>query len=228
MEKIYFDKDTYIWKTKLNLKNLKIELLKECDKCISLNKDFLTTDAYTYSVKFVDSIDSPIPRYCLSSKTKKIQKINKLDFVVEFAINNCDKIYKSENKNWNMINLGTWINIIRSKNPVQVEFKNDELKNNIIYHTHSDMNAEINTFIPNYTYVYYIQMPDIMNGDDGVLYFKSENGKEYWILPEEDDLIIMPGNMPHSPSNAPNSMVDRIVLAGNVGFEMVKIEKTLF
>jgi hypothetical protein len=71
-------------------------------------------------------------------------------------------------------------------------------------------------------------MPNVMNEEDGVLYFKGENGKDYWIRPEEDDLIIMPGNMPHSPNNAPNSIVDRIVLAGNVGFEMVKTKKTLF
>ena len=66
-----------------------------------------------------------------------------------------------------------------------------------------------------------------MNGEDGVLYFKGSNGNEYWIRPEEDDLIIMDADMPHSPNNAPDSTIDRIVLAGNVGFEMIKKEKSL-
>jgi hypothetical protein len=70
-------------------------------------------------------------------------------------------------------------------------------------------------------------MPDVMNGDDGVLYFRGKNKKEYWIRPEEDDLIIMEGDMPHAPNNAPNSTLDRIVLAGNVGFEFLKNFKSI-
>jgi hypothetical protein len=70
-------------------------------------------------------------------------------------------------------------------------------------------------------------MPDVMDGEDGVLYFKGKNKKEYWIRPEEDDLIIMEGDMPHAPNNAPNSIIDRIVMAGNVGFDFIKKEKTI-
>jgi hypothetical protein len=227
MKKIYFDKDTYIWKTKLNLKHLKIELLKECDKLISRNKEVVKNDVFSYFVEFVDRIDRPSPSSGLSSKTKKIKKTNNMDIVVEFGIDSCNEIYKSENKNWNIINSQAWINVIRAQNPVQSEFQQYGLKN-VIYHTHSDINKERDAFIPNYTYVYYIQMPNVMNEEDGVLYFKGENEKDYWIRPEEDDLIIMPGNMPHSPNNAPNSTLDRIVLAGNIGFEMIKTKKTLF
>jgi len=70
-------------------------------------------------------------------------------------------------------------------------------------------------------------MPDVMNGDDGVLYFLGKNGKEYWIRPEEDDLIIMEGDMPHAPNNASESTLDRIVMAGNVGFDFIKKQKSL-
>ena len=83
------------------------------------------------------------------------------------------------------------------------------------------------SFVPDYTYVYYIQMPDVMEGEDGVLYFKGSDDKEYWIRPEEDDLIVMEGWMPHSPNNAPKSTIDRVVLAGNVGFDLIKKEKSL-
>jgi hypothetical protein len=70
-------------------------------------------------------------------------------------------------------------------------------------------------------------MPDVMEQDDGLLFIQGENKKEYWIRPEEDDIIIMEGDMPHSPNNAPNSTVDRIVMAGNVGFDFIKKEKSL-
>jgi hypothetical protein len=66
-----------------------------------------------------------------------------------------------------------------------------------------------------------------MNGDDGVLYFLGKNGKEYWLRPEEDDLIIMDADVPHSPNSAPNSTLDRIVMAGNVGFDFIKNQKSL-
>jgi hypothetical protein len=37
----------------------------------------------------------------------------------------------------------------------------------------------------------------------------------------------MEADIPHSPNNAPNSKLDRIVMAGNVGFEYIKKEKSL-
>ena len=63
-------------------------------------------------------------------------------------------------------------------------------------------------------------MPDNLSNDDGVLYLKGDN-KEYSILPEEGDLIIMKADMPHAPTTALNSSKDRIVLAGNVGLELI-------
>jgi hypothetical protein len=71
-------------------------------------------------------------------------------------------------------------------------------------------------------------MPNIMEDLDGVLFIMGENKEEYYIKPEEGDLIIMLGNLPHAPNNAPKSTIDRIVLAGNVGFEFIKKEKSLF
>jgi hypothetical protein len=125
------------------------------------------------------------------------------------------------------INMDTWVNIVRSINPIQIQFKNEELNGIDKYHTHTEIKKQQKSFVPNYTFVYYIQMPDIMTEEDGVLYFRGENKKEYWIRPEEDDLIIMEADMPHAPNNAPNSTIDRIVMAGNVGFDFIKKETSL-
>jgi hypothetical protein len=38
----------------------------------------------------------------------------------------------------------------------------------------------------------------------------------------------MEAHTPHSPNTAPNSTLDRIVIAGNVGFDFIKKEKSLF
>ena len=70
-------------------------------------------------------------------------------------------------------------------------------------------------------------MPDNLSNLDGVLLIEGENKKIYNILPEEDDLIIFDARLPHTPKAAFNSTKDRIVLAGNVGFENIKETKSL-
>ena len=211
MEKIHFDETTYIWKTKLNRINDKSLFLKEAYSVMNSMPD-ITTDGWEYT-KYDNNINF----------IGDIHIGNILDEVVQLGINICKKLYtESSNNIFNKINTDSWINMVRSKNPVQDNFHNGNK-----YHTHTEINKQMKSFVPDYTYVYYIQMPDIMNEKDGVLYFKGKNDKEYWIRPQEDDFIIMPGDMPHAPNNAPNSTIDRIVLAGNVGFEFVKKEKSL-
>jgi hypothetical protein len=70
-------------------------------------------------------------------------------------------------------------------------------------------------------------MPNNLKGDDGVLYIEGIEKKLYKILPKEDELIIFNADIPHGPNSAYNSTKDRIVLAGNVGFEYIKDKKTL-
>lgn len=216
MEKIYFDETTYIWKTKLNRKEDKEQFLKESYSVIESLSN-VKTDGFAYKKEWTENIDF----------VGKINIENKLDEIVQEGINSCKELYKEKNITFNKVNTDAWINVVRSQNPVQIQFKHNELKGVDKYHVHTELNKDTKSFIPSYTYVYYIQMPDIMEGEDGVLYFKGKNNQEYWIRPEEDDLIIMEADMPHSPNNAPKSTIDRIVMAGNVGFEFIKKEKSL-
>jgi hypothetical protein len=211
MEKILFDDTTYIWKTKLNRINDKPLFLKEAYSLIESQPN-TKTDGYGYKLEWNGNLDF-IGEFKIETK---------LDEIVQIGINKCKEIYNEKNISYNKINTDAWINMVRAKNPVQVNFHNGKK-----YHIHTDISDSMKQFIPNYTYVYYIQMPDVMNGEDGVLYFEGENKKEYWIRPEEDDLIIMDAHMPHAPNDAPNSTLDRIVMAGNVGFDFIKKEKSL-
>jgi len=213
MEKIFFDDTTYIWKTKLN-KVLDKSILLDETKLIIDSRTKNTTDGFTYTVEWNKNINFDGG---IDIKTK-------LDEIVKIGIDKCKEIYKEKNIIYNKINMDAWVNKVRSINPVQIQFK--QLKGVDKYHNHTQINKEIKSFFPHYTWVYYIQMPDVMNGEDGVIYFRGKNKKEYWIRPEEDDLIVMEGDMPHSPNNAPNSTIDRIVIAGNVGFDFIKKEKT--
>jgi hypothetical protein len=211
MEKIFFDDSTYIWKTKLNRLNDKLVFLKEAYSIIESQPN-TKTDGFGYKKEWNKNLNF----------IGDIKVETKLDEIVQIGINKCKEIYNKKNITYNKINTDAWVNVVRSKNPVQENFHTDEK-----YHIHTEINKKNKDFIPHYTYVYYIQMPDIMNGDDGVLYFKSKEDKEYWIRPEEDDLIIMEADMPHSPNSASESTLDRIVMAGNVGFDFIKNQKSL-
>jgi hypothetical protein len=215
MEKIYFDDMTYIWKTKLNLYDNKDEILEQA-KIVVKSHTYIPNDGYGYI-----KIDNDV---VLNKANCGNQ--SKLDEIIELSVNYCKEIY-IENNEFNRLNMESWVNVVRAKNPVQSSYRDRERRGELSYHVHTDLNKDRDKFIPNYTYVYYIQMPDIMEENDGVLYFKSKNGRVYWVKPEVDDLIIMPADMPHSPNNAPKSTIDRMVLAGNVGFELIKKNKTI-
>ena len=218
MEKIYFDDTTYIWKTKLNRINGKVLFLEEANHIIDSQPQFDKFDSFPISKKkWNKSLDF----------IGELKVETKLDKIVQIGINECKKLYEAKNITYNKVNMEAWVNVVRSVNPIQPAFKHTKLNDIDKYHTHTKIQEKLGAFFPHYTYVYYIQMPDVMNGEDGVLYFKGKNEKEYWIRPEEDDLIIMEGDVPHAPNNASNSTIDRIVIAGNVGFELIKKQKSL-
>jgi hypothetical protein len=215
MEKLYFDETTFIWKTKLNLVNDRQKFLNEAIEIMESQPN-IKTDGFGFKKEWNNNLNF----------LGEINITSDLDKIVQQGINYCKELHKEKNINYNKINTESWINVVRSKNPVQIQFKHEEIKRVDKFHNHTDINKVMKSFIPHYTYVYYIQMPDVMEGEDGVLYFRGKNKKEYWIRPEEDDLIIMEGDMPHAPNSAPNSTIDRIVMAGNVGFEFIKKEKS--
>ena len=213
MEKIIFDDSTYLWKTKLNLLNFIDEITKEALKIIQPNK-FTKYDAYGYFEEWKGN-DNFIGEMVIK---------NKLDLICQMGINYCIKLWELEyNEQYNKVNTDAWVNVLKSKNPSQPEL----LNGNIQYHTHTEKLKESGKFIPHYTYVYYIQMPDIMENEDGVLYIKGLNDINFFLRPEVDDLIILPADLPHAPNNSAKAIKDRIVIAGNVGFEYRKKEQTL-
>lgn len=200
IEKILFDKETYIWKTKLDFSSNKTELLNEAKQIID-NSEITDYDAYTH--------------FSITKDEKNLKKIienNYLNKTLKLGINWCSKILETDyNIEYDSIIYDSWINVVRAKKPKQFMFKD---KNKKFYHNHVELTPKYKPF---FTFVYYIQMPNNLQNDDGKLYVKRNS--EYSILPEEDDLIIMEGNLPHSPMVALNSDFDRIVLACNISFE---------
>lgn len=213
MEKIYFDETTFIWKTKANLIEFKNDMLIKCLEIAKTNVDKALFDNYRYTDDI--GLNSFKPRELAIQNP-----IHKLDNVINLSVNNSIEVYKEK---FNRITIEAWVNIVRAKKPKQLETANDSMK----MHIHTELNYQLKSFKPTYTFVYYVQMPDNLSNLDGVLLIEGENKKIYNILPEEDDLIIFDARLPHTPKAAFNSTKDRIVLAGNVGFENIKEIKSL-
>lgn len=106
-------------------------------------------------------------------------------------------IYKSKNT----YSYKNWVYLSSKENP----YTN--------YHKHTDMIGLKSK--GEWTWTFYVQMPDNLNGDDGALVFKIGN-IEKSILPNDGELFIFPAELYHKPNTNQSSTKDRIVLAGTM------------
>jgi len=216
IEEIKFSDTLTIWKSKYEFKN-KEQCILECN--LYINKylesfDHKITDAYTYFIlnEFKNFF------------YKKFTIQNELDEIVLSGINTIIDLHqKIYNKDYNKIYTDNWINVVKIKPMQKIWTK----QNNLVFHSHTDLNVKDDRIEPDFTYVTYIQMPNNLINNDGVLYMKDLEGEIFHYLPEEGDIIIMKGETEHVPNHAPKSTLDRIVMAGNVTIVNDKIIKTL-
>lgn len=95
------------------------------------------------------------------------------------------------------------------------------------YHEHSRFHASFPYNTTDYTWVYYLQLPDNCEGTEGKLEFKSNLGDEPDILDvKEDTVYIFPADLFHRPNLSPNSSRNRITVAGNICIPT--LDKSLF
>ena len=76
-----------------------------------------------------------------------------------------------------------------------------------------------------WTYCFYLKVPNDLIGDEGKLMFRDVNNKEYGILPEEGDIILFGPNDLHVPNFIPNSKGERIAICSNVSLNVHTYKK---
>jgi len=222
MEKIIFDEKTFIYKTKLDLSAFKTDLITECEKIINLDPnnnrgsyDIPNSDNFKIRNNTNTNFDNYEIRYdkndgkIIEPPNNYISNVLK---VIQHGIDNCIKLHDEP---YGKVLHTCWVNVFRPTNFLQKKGHGGVLDR---YHVHTKISKAQNSFAPKYTYVYYIQMPDNLIGNDGVLNIMGAQEKEYHFLPKEDELIILDGDLPHGPQPARDSSLDRIVIAGNIGF----------
>ena len=120
--------------------------------------------------------------------------------------------------------LETWVYISTNDN------------NETLYHRHvrNRLFRVVGDSTNDFTFTYYVQMPNNLQGNEGRLFFTTNDYKyETSILPKVGELYIFPADLLHRPELNPNSTVDRIVVGGSykkleLGRNQRKIESTLF
>ena len=138
--------------------------------------------------------------------------------IIQFGIDECKKLYLEDGNEIETILHDLWLNRVR-KYDEQLQATTFE---NPIFHNHKTINESRKIFVPDYTFVYYVQIQNNLSNNEGHLMIKNKNDEIYSFLPNEGDLIIMKGDLPHSPVSAVNTTQDRLVIAGNVGFKYYK------
>lgn len=87
-------------------------------------------------------------------------------------------------------------------------------------HTHEYLHSSNKTNLKTqFTYVFYIQIPDNVIGNEGDIIFRTDDKKNFKYTPEENDILIFAGDIQHMAIPTPSAKIDRIVYATNVSYD---------
>jgi len=90
-------------------------------------------------------------------------------------------------------------------------------------HTHEYLHSSNNTNLKTeYTFVFYIQIPNDIKNGEGDIVFKTEDNILHRFTPTEFDIFIFSGDLPHMAIPTQNSKTERIVYASNLSFDFTK------
>ncbi len=141
------------------------------------------------------------------------KSIEEFDDIYNFCSERCVEISNKNLLKFNEFNLHKWVSVLRSqpRQPMELDVENKEPT----YHNHKKIAEMSGKTIPQYSFVYYLQMPDNLSGIDGHILFKNENGGVLKYLPKENEVLIFKSDLSHAPIHAKNSTKNRVVLAGD-------------
>ena len=96
-------------------------------------------------------------------------------------------------------------------------FISDNKNNKSKFHNHiSEGNLVFIKELPQWSIIYYAQIPNNLQGKDGYLSFKTKNNEEVSFLPTENQIIMFPSDVLHKPELNNKSTNKRVVYATNI------------
>lgn len=193
------------------------EIVYRCNGFVPHNQQIISE----YIDKILNEKETIDDAYFYSTNSKEH---GQLDEILNQGKNLCLTISNNDEK-YKIIS-ESWVNILKSNNPKQPKL---QLENygEILFHNHLGESSFFNRmWIPELTFIYYIQMPNNLTKNDGCLLIKDSYDNIHSILPKENEFIIMSSHILHRPMTAYNSTKDRIAFVSNIKFELQKTEKT--
>ena len=202
IDKIEIDKDVFVYRIKKTLIHSKDAILKKIEQ----NSTFTT-------IKQLKKDGS----YNVGTQSPFIIKCNELNEIENTANEIAKEIYGYDS----FIN-NTWSFTLDAD--YKFPINNQDAAG---WHDHKSVYALNNDYYnSNVTFIYYLQLPNNLKNDDGMLSFKLNGSKIIKIMPEEGEYIFFSSDILHRAELSPDSTISRIVIAGNIHFaENIKIKK---
>lgn len=86
------------------------------------------------------------------------------------------------------------------------------------YHRHTQLSPLYPQYTTDVAWIYYLQIPNNLIGNEGKLLFKDEFDNEIILTPELGYIYSFPGTLNHRPEKTTQSTIDRIVAVANITF----------
>jgi hypothetical protein len=136
---------------------------------------------------------------------------NEFSSIKNFVIKELSNI-KNENINDYILSMWSYI----QTNETKTEF----------FHNHLLVDGGRTNILTDYTFVFYLKIPNGLIYDEGNLLLKIGNDIKS-IKPSEGDLIFFPGDILHVPKLTPSIESERIVIAGNISTKFLINKKLI-
>lgn len=165
------------------------------------------------------------------SKTKLIDKkyfyflfnCNEFNALNNFVLDKCEKINNTKVSEWSIEN---WVFI--ADGYTQTDLEHNKLINAGIipyeWHKHPYVYTNNPLIKTDFTFCFYIQIPDNLTDREGNIAFKTKSGIETFLAPEEGDIIIFSGDLWHTPVGMISEKnKDRVLIAGNISLNPLQV-----
>ena len=131
---------------------------------------------------------------------------DEFDQITNIAKNN---ICNEEEIEYTTVSIFSWVYFQKK------DFKMQWMHNHLALHLN-----DLSKITSDWTYVFYVQIPKKIEGEEGNLVFEDKNKEKNNIVPMEGMMVIFPAHLPHIPLPTPNCEVERVVYCGNMGFNV--------
>lgn len=140
-----------------------------------------------------------------------------------FALESCKQISNTNPKEWTIRN---WVYISDEVSELELNKAISEGKKDHDWHIHSTIYDSFEQIKTDWTFCFYIQVPDKLKDNEGKVVFKTEDKKLHYFLPEEGNVYLFPGNLEHSTVHLlEEKNKARILIAGNISLDPLKCFK---